>query len=129
MKNWHPSLPTRSKFLEVFRIRPLFDPHPLEGASFLPTIMTVAFHQEPAKECSVLAPVGSDRELLKLVFHVPEPKASNGAGNKSQCVYEGEFVLLQLWAVFQQHCGLGVGENDALMGRHLSDPAPFRWRE
>lgn len=73
----------------------------LEVASFLPKVMLVAFHQSQAKECSVLAPVGSDRELLKLVFHVPEPKGSNGGGDKSQCVYKGDLVLLQLSAVFQ----------------------------
>lgn len=102
MKNWHHLLPSLLKSLEVFRVRPLFDPHPLEVASFLPKVMLVAFHQSQAKECSVLAPVGSDRELRKLVFHVPEPKGSNGGGNKSQCVCKGDLVALQLSAVFQR---------------------------
>lgn len=57
-------------------------PYPTEVSLPL-KIMTVAFNQQLGKEGSVLAPVGSDRELLALVFMGQSPRAQTVGTNPS----------------------------------------------
>lgn len=56
---------------------------PPEVSAFPLNRMKIAFHPSKYRQRKVLSvpmPVGSDRELLKLVFHVIEPQGSNVRG-------------------------------------------------